>query len=235
MGREITLTNSPLISGFYNNPREQPAVDPMRVVRDLFGDDPSAAQNALLQLQQFGRAQIANLLRSIDPSMFSSLQDALTKGTIPSTNTAALTDKYEPSTNKNNVQDALFKAVIVQESGGNYSAVNKDSGALGIGQVMPANVPSWSKEALGRSITPKEFLASPELQNKIIKFKLDQYYNEALKKGYSPDDAVRYVAAKWYSGRGENMNSTKPQNGYPSIRAYTMSVLGHYKKAKVDD
>lgn len=205
----------------------------MGMVRDLFGTDPTAAQNALLQLQTFSRTQIMNLLRSLDPNLFDSLRSALSNKTTPS-NSAATVDKFDAPANTGNVQDALFKAVIVQESGGNYRAVNKDSGALGIGQVMPANVASWSKEALGRSITPQEFLASPDLQNKIIKFKLDQYYQEALKKGYNPDDAVRYVAAKWYSGKGENMNSTKPQNGYPSIRAYTNAVLGHFKKAQAE-
>lgn len=126
--------------------------------------------------------------------------------------------------------ERLYQAIIKQESGGNYSAVNRDSGALGIGQVMPSNVRSWSREALGYEISPQQFLNSPQLQDKIIKHKLDQYYREARGKGLGEDEAVRYVAAKWYSGSGEKRNSTRPQGGYPSIRAYTYAVLNRYKK-----
>jgi Transglycosylase SLT domain len=129
------------------------------------------------------------------------------------------------------VPQRLYNAIIRQESGGNYRAVNPHSGALGIGQVMPANVASWSREALGYSITPQQFLNSPELQDRIIQFKLDQYYREAIGRGLSPDEAVRYVASKWYSGSGDNRNSTRPQNGYPSISAYTHQVLARYHQA----
>jgi hypothetical protein len=127
------------------------------------------------------------------------------------------------------ITDRLYQAVVKQESGGNYRAVNPHSGALGIGQVMPANVRQWSKEALGYSITPQQFLNSPELQDKIIKHKLGQYYQEAIGKGLSQDEAVRYVASAWYSGSGERRNSLKPQGQYPTIRAYTFAVLNHFQ------
>jgi hypothetical protein len=128
------------------------------------------------------------------------------------------------------IVEALRIAIIGQESGYNYSAVNPDSGALGFAQVMPANIPSWSVEALGYSITPAQFLNSPYLQLKIIDYKLNQYYQNAIvASGGDLDIAVRRVASAWYSGHPEWYTSTTPQsyngNQYPSIAEYTLSVL----------
>lgn len=131
--------------------------------------------------------------------------------------------------------DRLFKAITGKESNGNANAVNADSGALGIGQVMPANVKAWSKEALGYEITPEQFKNSPDLQAKIVRFKLDQYLKEGMAKTGSKSEAIRYAAAKWYSGNGENRNSTRPQtyggNSYPSIASYSNDVLRRFQAA----
>ena len=131
---------------------------------------------------------------------------------------------------------ALRTAIFGQESGYNYKAVNPNSGALGIAQVMPANIPSWSREALGYEITPNQFLNSPDLQLKIVDYKLNQYYQQAIAaSGGNVDIAVRRVASAWYSGNPSLYNNTTPQytNGvqYPSIANYTLSVLGKFQQA----
>ncbi len=131
---------------------------------------------------------------------------------------------------------ALRTAIFGQESGYNYKAVNPNSGALGIAQVMPANIPSWSREALGYEITPNQFLNSPDLQLKIVDYKLNQYYQQAIAaSGGNVDIAVRRVASAWYSGNPNLYNNTTPQytNGvqYPSIANYTLSVLGKFQQA----
>jgi hypothetical protein len=131
---------------------------------------------------------------------------------------------------------ALRTAIFGQESGYNYKAVNPNSGALGIAQVMPANIPSWSREALGYQITDNQFLNSPDLQLKIIDYKLNQYYQQAIAaSGGNVDIAVRRVASAWYSGNPNLYNNTTPQytNGvqYPSIANYTLSVLGKFQQA----
>lgn len=96
---------------------------------------------------------------------------------------------------------SLRQAIIGQESGANFQAVNPHSGALGYGQVMPENVHSWSKQALGYSISQRQFLSDPGLQLKIIDHKLNQYWQKALVEGGGRQDiAVRRVAAHWYSG-----------------------------------
>lgn len=127
----------------------------------------------------------------------------------------------------------LRRAIIGQESGANFRAVNPHSGALGYGQVMPENIPSWSREALGYSISAQQFLANPQVQLYIIDHKLNQYWQKALvASGGNPAIAIQRVAAQWYSGRPELYASTRPQYyagySYPSIAEYSYSVLRRY-------
>lgn len=90
------------------------------------------------------------------------------------------------------------KAAIANiESGGNYKALGptteKGDRAYGKYQVMGANIPSWTKQALGVSMTPQEFLASPEAQERVFE---DQFARNTAKYG-SPQDA----ASVWFSGK----------------------------------
>lgn len=86
-----------------------------------------------------------------------------------------------------------FKARLFGlESGGRYGVVNRTSGALGKYQVMPFNVGPWSREALGRTMNPQEFLHDAKAQDAIADFKIRQYY---AKFGNWED-----VASMWHSG-----------------------------------
>lgn len=128
---------------------------------------------------------------------------------------------------------ALRRAIVGQESSGNFKAVNRHSGALGYAQIMPNNLPSWSRDAVGRLVTKQEFLSNPRLQIQIIEHRLAKYWQRALvASGGNERLAVRQVASLWYSGRLNLYNSTKPQfykgNRYPSIANYTLSVLKRY-------
>lgn len=92
-------------------------------------------------------------------------------------------------------------AIGQYESGGNYNALGPvvTSGqyagerALGKYQVMPGNVASWTKEALGYSMTPQQFLKDPKAQDAVAEHRmgklLAQYGN------------VEDVASVWFSGR----------------------------------
>src|SRR5215207_371185 len=83
------------------------------------------------------------------------------------------------------------------ESGGNYAAVGpthpKLGRALGAYQVMEANVAPWTKEALGREVTPDEFLANPKIQDTVFRHKFGQY----VQKYGNPQDA----ASAWFTGK----------------------------------
>ncbi|MFA5952923.1 MAG: hypothetical protein WC807_21920, partial [Hyphomicrobium sp.] len=62
---------------------------------------------------------------------------------------------------------------------------------LGKYQVMSANVGPWSREVLGREVSPQEFIASPEIQDAIFKGKFGQYAEK-----YGPEGAAK----AWFAG-----------------------------------
>lgn len=83
------------------------------------------------------------------------------------------------------------------ESGGNYGALGPitktGDRAYGKYQVMGANVPSWTREALGRSMTPAEFLRDPEAQEKVF----EHHFGKSVQRYGNAADA----ASVWFSGR----------------------------------
>lgn len=83
-------------------------------------------------------------------------------------------------------------ANIESRGSGDYGAINKKSGAIGRYQVMPANVPSWTKQALGRAMTPREFAANPQAQEAV--------FNHIF-GGYEQKYGPRGAAIKWQSGK----------------------------------
>lgn len=119
---------------------------------------------------------------------------------------------------------AFLRAISGQESGGNYGAVNRDSGAMGKYQIMPSNIiglrRGWDYEALGRDVTTQEFLRSPQIQEAIAQYKLKSYYNK-----WGPAGA----AVAWYAGPGAVGQKRRKYGGtygaYPSIDAYMRQVL----------
>ncbi len=132
--------------------------------------------------------------------------------------------------------EKLMKAIAKKESGGNHQIINSDSGASGKWQIMPANIPSWSRAALGREVSHAEFMRSPQLQYQIAKHRLNLYLNRESQLGRTQEEIIRRVASAWYSGQPSLWKNTRPQfsNGrqYPSIAQYTLSVWRHYIDAK---
>lgn len=104
--------------------------------------------------------------------------------------------------------DKFLRAIASQESGGNYGAVNRSSGALGKYQIMPGNVPSWARQILGRSVSPGQFLHNPKLQEQIARAKLLSYYKKYGARG---------AAEAWYGGPGSI--------GHGYVHGYSNSIL----------
>lgn len=131
---------------------------------------------------------------------------------------------FVPGPTGNASFDAFMNAIGSKESGGNYRARNKSSGALGKYQIMPGNLggkkSGWDYEALGRDVTPGQFMASPQIQEAIARYKLQQYYNKYGARG---------AAIAWYAGPGALKYSSgslnRGQNGYPSINSYARDIL----------
>ena len=114
----------------------------------------------------------------------------------------------------------LIGAIRGKESGGNYGARNGDSGALGAYQIMPGNIASWSKAALGYSVSASQFLANPKLQDAIANHRLGMYFRK-----YGADGA----ALAWYAGEGalkySESSRNRGQGKYPSMNSYVQDIL----------
>ncbi len=94
---------------------------------------------------------------------------------------------------------AAYRQAIkdLESSGGNYNALGpltaRGDRAYGAYQVMGSNIPSWTEEALGRRLTPSQFLASPAAQDSVF----DRFFGKSVSKYGNPQDA----ASVWFTGR----------------------------------
>lgn len=88
-------------------------------------------------------------------------------------------------------------ASIESAGSGDYSAIGptnpKLGRALGRYQIMEANIGPWSQEALGKVVTPEEFIANPQLQDAIFDKKFGSYVQQ-----FGPEGA----AQAWFAGPG---------------------------------
>jgi hypothetical protein len=113
----------------------------------------------------------------------------------------------------------FLQAIRKQESGspmGNYHATNS-AGATGAYQILQSNIPSWSRQVLGHSISTAQFLASKQLQDQIALAKLS-----AMVKAHGYQGA----ASEWYSGNPNAWRTGGGGNGGPSVADYVKSVMG---------
>lgn len=77
--------------------------------------------------------------------------------------------------------------------------------AYGKYQVMGKNIPEWTKQAFGKAMTIQEFLASPEKQDALIKYRAEKDY---AKYGNWDD-----VASVWFSGKPYDGNLSADVTG----------------------
>lgn len=93
------------------------------------------------------------------------------------------------------LMDQAKSAISGIESGGDYKILGPQTPhgrAIGKYQVMPANVPKWTKQALGHEMTPEEFRADPEAQEKVF----ETIFGGYLEKFGNVKDAM----SAWHSG-----------------------------------
>ncbi|WP_320194743.1 phage tail length tape measure family protein [Agrobacterium rosae] len=92
---------------------------------------------------------------------------------------------------------AFAKAIQSIESGGNYNALGPitrtGDRAYGAYQVMGANVPSWTKQALGQSLTPEQFLGNSAAQDSVF---------QKIFGGYVSKYGSSGAAQAWFGGPG---------------------------------
>lgn len=110
--------------------------------------------------------------------------------------------------------EQFLRGIAQVESGGDYGARNKSSGALGKYQVMPSNVASWTRRALGRAMTPQQFLASPEAQERVAQVILGGYFQRYGAEG---------AASMWFSGQSNPDYGAS--DGGNTVREYVDKVI----------
>ena len=134
----------------------------------------------------------------------------------------------------------LKRAFISQESGGDHNAVNSRTGALGLVQVMPENVGSFTQRYLGRAMTYAEFKNNRAAQELLAERHFEALLVKHSAPGRSEEETIRRIAAEHYGGAGavEYWNSTgyhaagsryNPYGNEPNMAEYTMSVFRKYK------
>lgn len=178
-----------------------------RVSQDLFGQflDPERKAALVAQLQEEERSNKTSRIQADFAADVKSQQDKL----------AAESGGGE--------LEQFMEALIGKESGGSATVRNPDSGAIGLGQIMPENWGPWAAEA---GADPSDF--SAENQRRIIRYKLAQYYQTY--------GSWRDVALVWYGGAGGRARALagggdRPEGGwssgnvYDSLNAYADSVI----------
>ncbi len=102
--------------------------------------------------------------------------------------------------------------------------------AVGAYGIMDSNVPAWTKDALGRAMTPQEFAADPSAQDAVFRAKFGQYAEK-----YGPEGAAR----AWLAGEGGMNNpNVKDTFGTDPIsygRQFANNILGASKGGGSDN
>ena len=134
----------------------------------------------------------------------------------------------------------LKRAFIDQESSGDHNAVNRRTGALGLVQVMPENVGSFTQQYLGRAYSYAEFKNNRAAQELLATRLFEDMLAKHTAPGRSEEEIIRRIAAEHYGGPGavEYWNSHQyhakgsqynPYGAEPDMAEYTMSVYRKYR------
>ncbi len=114
-----------------------------------------------------------------------------------------------------NTSQTSGDAIASIESGGKYDALGPvtSSGdrAYGKFQIMGANIPQWTSEALGKPMTPDEFLRNPQAQEAVFQRKFGEYSQK-----YGPEGAAR----AWFAGEGGMNNPNAKDQLGTSVSQY---------------
>jgi len=156
-------------------------------------------------------------------------------GLLGSDASAAATPSASPATPSpagggSNYADAI--AAVESRGSGDYGAIGPKTrtGDQGHGryQVMGANIPEWTQAALGRPMSPQEFLADPKAQDAVFNHRFGMY----LQKYGNPQDA----ASAWFTGgplsTGANKSDVLGTTGNRYVDKF-MTALGGARPVQV--
>lgn len=117
----------------------------------------------------------------------------------------------------------------IESSGGNYQArgpvvetgMYAGERAMGAYQVMPGNLPQWSREALGREVTEQEFMASEEIQ--------DTIFLHQMQKAYQEHGTWEDAASIWFTGQPVSRSANR-SDGYTSAPDYIQKFSSAFNR-----
>lgn len=161
------------------------------------------------------------------------------EGTGPSTVTSVSGPKARPRSWTTpvvgNLEDlpAAREALAAIESrgSGDYAAVGpvvdkgmyKGQRAYGRYQVMEGNIPSWTKEALGKSLTTEEFLNDQAAQDAVVEYQ--------LKKSFDKYGNYEDAASVWFTGKPAS-KAGNVNDGFTSAPEYLQKFRRHFSSYK---
>ena len=85
---------------------------------------------------------------------------------------------------------------------------------------MGANIPQWTQQALGKSLTIQQYLNNPAAQDKVALYKMGRILTQ-----YKDP---RQVASIWFSGRPMTGNVSRDVTG-TSVPKYISNFINAYK------
>jgi len=127
--------------------------------------------------------------------------------------------------------DKYLKSIVTQESGGNFRAINKQSGALGLYQFMPKTL-----RGLGYKGSFSEFLNNPQLQTEYMnKFTMQNAKALNIDINRMTPQQAGYLAAAHYGGLGgarKFMSGNTVYNNTPfygkTMNSYVRDILNRF-------
>lgn len=160
---------------------------------------------------------IGGIDRGEDPHALMGLPQDIVQGIADQTPATTIDDTGVATSKTPKDQFGNFlNAVAGQESGGHYN-IRNSIGAIGKYQVMYFNVGPWTLQALGHSMSPDAFQASPQAQEAVARWRLGSLVSQY---GY------RGAAAAWYSGNPKRESDYSHVSNGPSVGDYVDQVLG---------
>lgn len=122
-------------------------------------------------------------------------------------------------------------AAIESRGSGDYVAIGpvvekgmyKGQRAYGRYQVMEGNIPSWTKEALGESLTTEEFLNNEKAQDAVVEYQ--------LKKSFNRYGNYEDAASVWFTGKPAS-KAGNVSDGFTSAPDYLQKFRRHFSSFK---
>ena len=175
------------------NPRRDTGPSPLLAMLGPLADSVAASTNP------YARRELPPGVGDV-MSQFAAMATGEQQGPSPLTPPPA----QAPLTPRPGASDPLTKAreaiaAIESRGSGDYGALGAQTGgdrAYGRYQVMGNNIPSWSQQALGKTMTPDQFLADPASQDAIF----NNIFGGYVEKYGNPQDA----ASVWFTGRPQS-------------------------------